>query len=161
MSHTCTLYIAYTHTHTLSLSHAGSGVPGHRANFSSYPGVLYSGDDFYQLSSKAIPLWTRPAIEKLLCWQSVHYSVQRNCVYEGKYGQGTTVTAWTFSVRCLRRSLRTTGSARGVNVQDCHKLSMLYLDVLLYIGCPQDDYVYPILVNLRHWRHPRTVFRPT
>ena len=49
----------HTHTHTLSLSlclllltHSGSGVPGHRVRFSSYSGVLYSEDDFYQLSPK-------------------------------------------------------------------------------------------------------------
>ena len=48
----------HTHTHSLSLSlslsvpHSLSHPPLSLPSFSSYPGVLYCGDDFYQLSSK-------------------------------------------------------------------------------------------------------------
>ncbi len=34
-----------------STSPGGARVPGQRMAFSSYPGALYSGDDFYLLSS--------------------------------------------------------------------------------------------------------------
>ena len=109
----------YTHAHSLSLSVSlsGSVEPGHRASFSSYPGVLYSGDDFalkLYLCGRGQPLRNCSAGSLYTTLSKETVYMKASMVHVPPATHGTTVTAWTFPVRCLMRSLRTTGSARSV-----------------------------------------------
>jgi hypothetical protein len=97
-------------------------VPGYRVSFSSYPGILLSGDDFYQLSSKLVTTETTFGNSNPALWKFV----TPETVFEGIRNVAANRLATSGKEWCRYFSNLNSGTYVGHTILNCKKEPDIY-----------------------------------